>query len=143
MYSDDWFIESKEQSVQPLEFISRGRGRILCSEGVHMLMFSEVALYEGESVTRSPEVVLIIPNIARVRTRNKRTTLSRPRFIGHYLVFNPVKESYCFPLAMFSYVKHCFPPSLGAAGRHQADSPTLALPFLQERDEQEAGFRWD
>lgn len=51
-----------------------------------------MSLHEGESVTRSREVVLIIPNIARVRTRKERTTLSRPRFIGHYLVFNPVKE---------------------------------------------------
>lgn len=46
---------------------------------------------EGVSVTRTTEVVLIIPDIAHVRTRNERTTLSRPRFIGHYLVFNPVR----------------------------------------------------
>lgn len=54
-----------------------------------------MAAHGGEwgwkTVTRSPEVVLIIPDTAHVRPRNEPTTPYRPRFIGHYLVFNPVR----------------------------------------------------
>lgn len=44
-------------------------------------------------MTRSPEDVLIIPDAAHVRPRNEPTTPSRPRFISHYLVFNPVRAA--------------------------------------------------
>ena len=87
---DDSFEEEKNTHCTAINVYWFG-WRTLYIEGVHLGVRCRYA--EGDSVTRSPEVVLIIPRTAHVRTRNEGSTLSRPRFIGHYLVFNPVRAA--------------------------------------------------